>query len=231
MGPGHRSIRSLFSRVGAGRAQLSSSRTPVTPVSPPVRFPPGDSEATSFTIACNYCVVGCGYRAYVWDPARGSEVPSERVPHMSPSWRPERCPSTAQSRLRLPDLACPVNRGNYSIRGGTLGRTLTAPTTEGQSADAPEPAATRERLTTPMIRLSAGGWAAMDWDETLELMCWHHRRRPSFWLGRLDALPSSLWIPRHFCSRISRPTDPARRTDDPRADGVGSGGSKDFSVL
>ena len=65
---------------------------------------------------------------------------------------------TEQVAAVVPDLACPVNRGNHSIRGGTLGRTLTAPITEGQSADAPEPAATRERLTTPMIRLSAGGW-------------------------------------------------------------------------
>ena len=148
-----------------------SSRAPGIPVSAPVRFPPNDSETTSFTTACNYCVVGCGYRAYVWDAARGSQVPSERVPHMSSSWTGNvSLHGTEQVAAVVPDLACPVNRGNYSVRGGTLGRTLTSPISEDHSAAALAPAATRERLTTPMIRLSAGGWAAMDWDETLELM-------------------------------------------------------------
>lgn len=86
---------------------------------------------------------------------------------MSPSWTA--CVQHSGKKkvaAVVPDAKCPVNRGNHSIRGGTLGRTLTLPPGKG-AAEAP---ATLERITTPKIRVSEHKWEAMDWDETLELL-------------------------------------------------------------
>ncbi len=137
-------------------------------MSEPTRFPPLLPEDRSvFTTVCNYCVVGCGYQAYLWDPRNGSTIPTEAVPHMSPSWIARvRHDGKEQVAAVVPDLQCPVNRGNHSIRGGTMGRTLTLQ----QDHLAAEASATRERLSTPMLRLSKHEWVAMDWEETLTLM-------------------------------------------------------------
>ena len=134
-------------------------------MSRPVRFPPPDAKTV--TTACNYCVVGCGYRAYLWEPGTGSQVPAEEVPHMSPSWAAKvHKDGKEQVAAIVPDPRCPINRGNHSIRGGTLGRTLT----EAYETAAEAPPATRERLTTPLIRLGDDAWAPLNWDETLPLL-------------------------------------------------------------
>jgi len=137
-------------------------------MSEPTRYPPhSESDRSVFTTACNYCVVGCGYQAYLWNPKNGSTIPTEDVPHMSPSWIARvRRSGEVQVAAVVPDPKCPVNRGNHSIRGGTMGRTLTRQH-DNAVAEAP---ATRERLTTPMIRVSEHEWEAMDWDETLKLL-------------------------------------------------------------
>jgi len=78
-----------------------SSRTPVTPVSPPVRFPPGDSEATSLYDRLQLLRRRVRLPRLRLGPRLRARGAVRAGPAHVAVLEPERCPSTAQSRLRL----------------------------------------------------------------------------------------------------------------------------------
>ncbi len=137
-----------------------------------VPLPPADAKV--FTTACDYCIVGCGYKAYVWPADReGGPAASENAlgidfpaPALSGRW-----PSPNQHNLCLvegkkhhvvvlPDGdATVVNRGgNHSIRGGLLAQKVYNP--EGP---------TRDRLAHPLLRVN-GQLVPVPWDLALDIM-------------------------------------------------------------
>lgn len=138
-----------------------------------VRNPPrGDPDGKNYriyTTACQYCVVGCGYEAHVWQPDQGTESPAEDTKNlwMSPSWTgPIRSDTHSKVAAVVPDPKCGLNRGNHSIRGGTMGANLTL----SKVCPGDEEPSTRERLKSPMLKLGNGAWVEMDWDEAAELV-------------------------------------------------------------
>ncbi|OGH56471.1 MAG: arsenite oxidase large subunit [Candidatus Lindowbacteria bacterium RIFCSPLOWO2_12_FULL_62_27] len=137
-----------------------------------VPLPPKD--ASVHTTACDYCIVGCGYKAFVWPKGReGGPGKAENalgidfpVPALSGRW-----PSPNQHNeclvggkkhnvIVLPDPdATVVNRGgNHSIRGGCLAQKVYNP--DGPTAD---------RLKTPQIRVN-GTLVPVSWDAAFDIM-------------------------------------------------------------
>jgi arsenite oxidase large subunit len=121
-----------------------------------VPVPPPNAEV--FPTACEYCIVGCGYKAYVWPvgvPAGGTK-PGENafrttypVQSMSGQWISPNMHNIVRRNGKLyhvavvPDGETAVNRkGNHSIRGGTLAQKVFNP--EKPTAD---------RLQTPLLRV------------------------------------------------------------------------------
>ncbi len=136
-----------------------------------VPLPPKDAEV--HTTACDYCIVGCGYKVYTWPVGReggpkadenalGVDFPSSALrPWISPNQH-----NIVQINGRdhhvviVPDFETQVvNRfGNHSIRGGTLALKCYNPN-----------APTRERLLYPQVRIN-GKLTRVDWDTALEIM-------------------------------------------------------------
>ena len=141
---------------------------------PPDSVPLPPPEAEVFTTACDYCIVGCGYRVYRW-PARGGvaggpaaeenafgvDFPVEALDHwVAPGQhnvvlhegRPHHV-------VIIPDKETNfVNPlGDSSIRGGLLAQKLYNP-------DGP----TRDRLHTPLLRVS-GVLMPVPWDLALDV--------------------------------------------------------------
>ncbi len=137
-----------------------------------VPLPPKDAQV--HTTACDYCIVGCGYKVYTWpvdapsggpraaENAFGVDFPSGTLR----SWVSPNQHNIVQVDGRehhvvvVPDFETQVvNRsGNHSIRGGTLALKCYNPETP-----------TRERLLYPMIRVN-GELQRVDWDTALEVM-------------------------------------------------------------
>lgn len=125
---------------------------------PEVPTPPLGAEEIS--TACDYCVVGCGYRVWRWKVSAGG-TPNAAVPWANPSqhnivrWRGE-----PHHILVLPDPGVKtVNpHGNHSMRGGTLAQKCFNPDNR-----------TRERLTKPLLRVN-GELRPTSWDTALTVM-------------------------------------------------------------
>ncbi len=121
-----------------------------------VPIPPATAEV--LPTACEYCIVGCGYKAYVWpvDGPSGGASPGENAFHASypaksatGQWISPNMYNIVRRNGRLhhvvvvPDGESAVNRkGNHSIRGGTLAQKVFNP--EKPTAD---------RLQTPLLRV------------------------------------------------------------------------------
>ncbi|MBI4612347.1 MAG: arsenate reductase (azurin) large subunit [Planctomycetes bacterium] len=137
-----------------------------------VPIPPAD--ATVHTTACDYCIVGCGYKAYVWpdgkegglraaDNAFGIDYPA---PALSGRWASPNQHNYCQVNgkkhhvIVVPDGdATVVNKGgNHSIRGGCLAQKVYNP-------DGP----TRDRLAHPLMRVN-GELVQVSWDLALDVM-------------------------------------------------------------
>ena len=122
-----------------------------------VPLPPRNAKVV--TTACDYCIVGCGYKAYTWPEgteggqtadtnALGVDFP---VAESSGNWiSPNEHSYCVVDGVRhnlvvLPDAnATVVNRGgNHSVRGGCLAKKAYDP--QG---------ATKDRLKTPMLRVN-----------------------------------------------------------------------------
>lgn len=136
-----------------------------------VPLPPPDAKV--HTTACDYCVVACGYRAYVWPIGReggpkagqnalGVDFPVGTYgPWISPNMhnvvmvdgRPHHLVVMADWQTRV------VNpTGNHSMRGGTLAQKCYNPQRP-----------TADRLKHPMIRVR-GGLHPVSWDLVLDVM-------------------------------------------------------------
>ncbi|MFQ5742916.1 MAG: molybdopterin-dependent oxidoreductase, partial [Acidobacteriota bacterium] len=137
-----------------------------------VPLPPPDAKVV--TTACDYCVVGCGYKAYVWpDGKEGGPRAHENAfgidfpaPALSGRWvSPNQhnfCLVGGKKHhvVVLPDGdATVVNRGgNHSIRGGCLALKVYNP--EGPTED---------RLQHPLLRVK-GELTPISWDLAFDIM-------------------------------------------------------------
>ncbi len=135
-------------------------------------LPPSDAKV--FTTACDYCIVGCGYKAYVWPVGKQGGLKAAQnafaidypAPALSGRWV-----SPNQHNFCLVDGkkhhvaivpdgdATVVNRGgNHSIRGGCIAQKVYNP-------DGP----TKDRLQRPLLRVG-GDLVPVSWDLALDIM-------------------------------------------------------------
>ena len=137
-----------------------------------IPLPPADAEVK--TMSCQYCIVGCGYKSYVWPTsgpdgtpdaagnALGADYP---VGPLSGQWI---APSMYNVIRRadgkdyhvaiVPDRECVVNKGNHSPRGGSNAQGIWSPY-----------GPTYDRLQFPLIKL-AGAQQPISWDAAIEIM-------------------------------------------------------------
>ncbi|MFQ5934676.1 MAG: molybdopterin-dependent oxidoreductase, partial [Dehalococcoidia bacterium] len=151
--------------------------TPTAAPKPPegtgeVVLPP--RNAVMVPTACDYCVVGCGYKAYVWpvgisggpkasENALGIDFP---VPVLSGKWISPNMQNIVMVRgaphhvLVIPDGDTQVVNvaGDHSVRGGTLAQKLYNPNKP-----------TKDRLQRPQIRVD-GRLVSIPWDMALDLV-------------------------------------------------------------
>lgn len=137
-----------------------------------VPLPPPNAKVG--TTACDYCIVGCGYKSYTWpvgteggprknQNAFGIDYPA---PALSGYWiSPNQhnvvsIDGKPHNVVIIPDPeATVVNRaGNHSIRGGALAKKCYNPDTP-----------TRDRLKTPLMRVN-GELVPVSWDTALDVM-------------------------------------------------------------
>ena len=138
-----------------------------------VPLPPADAEV--LTTACDYCIVGCGYKVYRWPvgakpggPAPGENALGVAFPRdaMSGSWiSPNQhnvvtADGRSQHVVVIPDADMKVvNRGgSHSIRGGCLAQKCYNPDTP-----------TGDRLQYPLLRVN-GELVRVSWDDAIEVM-------------------------------------------------------------
>ena len=131
-----------------------------------VPIPPADAEV--HTTACDYCIVGCGYKAYTWpiDQTGGSQADENAfhadfpVAAATGQWISPNMHNTVRRDGELhhvvvvPDGETAVNRnGNHSVRGGKLAQKLYNPNKP-----------TADRLQSPMIRVN-DALQPISWDD------------------------------------------------------------------
>ncbi len=137
-----------------------------------VPLPPPEAKVS--TTACDYCIVGCGYKVYTWptdsenggpaadENALGADFPATLLqPWISPNQhnivsvdgKPHNVVVVADFDSQVVNVA-----GNHSIRGGTLALKCYNPNTP-----------TRDRLFYPQIRVN-GELTRVDWDTAIEVM-------------------------------------------------------------
>jgi len=138
-----------------------------------VPLPPADARV--HTTVCDYCAVGCGYKAYVWpkDGGDGEAKASKNAfdvnfptKPLSGYWVTPNQHTTVlvdgkphHAVVIADPNATVVNRGgNYSIRGGAIAQKCF-------SEDKP----TRDRLKTPLLRVK-GKLTPISWDDAIEIM-------------------------------------------------------------
>jgi arsenite oxidase large subunit len=143
-----------------------------SPQLPIVSLPPKDAKVV--TTVCDYCVVGCGYKAYVWpvgteggtketENAYGTNFPTEELTGhwISPNMQSHCLVDGVRHHLVVaPDANANVVNpgGNHSIRGGCLA--LKAYDPKGP---------TKDRLTHPLIRID-GKLVPIDWPLAIDLL-------------------------------------------------------------
>jgi len=155
-----------------GRRDLLAARTPSVdlgtydlPVDE-VPIPPADAEI--LPTACEYCIVGCGYKVYRWPyHQKGGSAADANAFHTdfpvtpaSGKWVSPNMHNVVRHNgephhiVIVPDGETAVNRkGNHSVRGGTLGLKPYNPRTP-----------TAERLQTPLVR-TRGTLQPISWDD------------------------------------------------------------------
>ncbi len=136
-------------------------------------IPPKDAEKK--TTVCQYCNVGCGYDIYKWPIGKdGGPKPSENA--LGVDFRKQQVALQGQAIIEnmhtvvtdkdgkqynvlvLPSKASPINRGNYSIRGGTNAQATYAPSKP-----------TRNRLHYPLLRVG-DQFQPISWDEAIDII-------------------------------------------------------------
>ena len=136
-----------------------------------VPLPPPDAKV--YTTACDYCIVGCGYRVFTWpegteggpranENALGQDMPTSAFQGwISPNQHNFTMIDGQRHHVVVqpdPDTEVVNRRGNHSIRGGTLALKVFNP-------DGP----TSDRLKTPMLRVNEQ-LTPVSWDDAFEIM-------------------------------------------------------------
>lgn len=120
----------------------------------------------TLTTGCQYCAVGCGYRAFLVpeDADRNDrEIRKHVNEYITPTMRNRiKYQGKVTDAAVVPDPLCVLNgrgsfiySGNHSIRGGSQGANLVTADGSGRS--------TQDRLKSPLVRLSDGTWKEIDW--------------------------------------------------------------------
>jgi arsenite oxidase large subunit len=159
------------------RRDLLAARTPTVDFgtyeipSDQVPVPPTNAEV--FPTACEYCIVGCGYKAYVWPyEDQGGSKSSQNalradfpVPPATGAWISPNMHNVVRRNGKLhhvvvvPDGETAINRkGNHSIRGGALAQKVYNPTKP-----------TADRLQTPLLRVR-GMLLPISWDAATSIV-------------------------------------------------------------
>lgn len=121
-----------------------------------VAIPTKNAEVKNIT--CEFCIVGCGYKAYKWPKGTEGTVKNNALgldlSKQQPTygfWASQEMCNTVKDRdgkeyhvMVVPDLECVVNEGQNSARGGAMGSTLFNATS-----------LTNDRLQTPTIYAGA----------------------------------------------------------------------------
>ncbi|MBI3706165.1 MAG: molybdopterin-dependent oxidoreductase [Proteobacteria bacterium] len=151
---------------------LLAARTPTVDFGaydiPEDQVPVPPANAQVLPTACEYCIVGCGYKAYVWpvDERPGgakADLNAYRanypVQSATGKWASPNMHNIVRRNGKLhhvvvvPDGETAVNRaGNHSIRGGTLAQKVFNPTKP-----------TADRLQSPLLRVR-GMLQPISWD-------------------------------------------------------------------
>ena len=139
------------------------------------RLPIIPADAKEFNVTCQFCIVGCGYKAYTWDVnTQGGTAPnqnklgvdlSKQQDAMTPNWySPSMYNIVKQNGQDVhivikPDPACVVNSGLASVRGARMAEESFS---EARSTQ-------QQRLTEPMV-WRYGQMQPTSWDDALDLV-------------------------------------------------------------
>lgn len=137
-----------------------------------VPLPPRDAKVV--TTACDYCIVGCGYKVYVWPDGQEGGPTAEKnaynkdfpVAQLTGAWASpnmhNHCVVDGKKHhvIVLPDSDSSVVNfeGNHSVRGGCLAQKVYNPN-----------GPTKDRLKQPLLRVG-GKLTPVSWDLALDLM-------------------------------------------------------------
>jgi arsenite oxidase large subunit len=139
------------------------------------RLPIIPADAKQFNVACHYCIVGCGYKAYTWpmnrqggtDPKQnvfGVDLSTQQGAETEAWYAPSMFNVVKQDGRDVnlvikPDVNCVVNSGLGSVRGARMA--------ENQKSDVT--GAQQQRLTDPLV-WRYGTWQPTSWDDALDLV-------------------------------------------------------------
>lgn len=132
-----------------------------------VELPPPDAEV--YNLTCQYCMVQCGYKAYVWERGKGLKPSGAYTGALSGEWiNPNFVVPAVKDGKKVyvaivPDKDCVVNKGDHSVRGGSNAQTIY---TEERWEVA------QKRLKYPMIRPKGkdSPLTRVSWDEAAEFI-------------------------------------------------------------
>ena len=166
-------VTAVLAACGQGltpTTQLTTTHSPLTVAQVPL--PPPDAKVVP--TACDYCIVGCGYKAYTWPvgkeggPRASNNALKVDFPAqvLSGKWispnmhNVVQIDGAAHHVLVIPDGDTEVVNvgGDHSIRGGTLAQKLYSP-------EKP----TRDRLQNPQLRVG-DRLVSISWDAAIDLV-------------------------------------------------------------
>ena len=139
------------------------------------RLPIIPKDATVHNVTCNFCIVGCGYKAYSWDVSRqggsaagdnwaGVDLGQQQQAETD-AWYPPAMYNIVRQNGRpvhiviKPDKDCVVNSGLGSVRGARMAELNYSKITSTQL----------QRLTEPMV-WRYGQMQPTSWDDALSLV-------------------------------------------------------------
>ena len=140
---------------------------------PLTRVPLPPPDAKTYTTVCDYCIVGCGYKVFVWPEGQegGPKASQNALGRDFPAGAGGGWISPNQHNMALvegqrhhvvvqgdPNTTVVNRGGNHSIRGGTLALKVYNP-------DGP----TSDRLKTPLLRVN-GRLTPISWDGAMDIM-------------------------------------------------------------
>lgn len=139
-------------------------------------LPPKDAEQKIVT--CEFCIVGCGYKAYKWPAGKEGTATSNAYgvdfSQSQPTyglWASENMFNTVKDRdgkeyhvTVIPDQGCVVNEGQNSVRGGMMAKTLFTATGD-----------TKDRLKEPMVYRGAN-LTETTWEDAIDLVAKVYKR-------------------------------------------------------